>query len=251
MNRRVMYNRASCNLEGKPWDPSRKQVWFNEATGKWAGNDVPDFKADSNPKDHMGPFIMTPEGVARLFVPLAGMADGPFPEHYEPFESPIDNVLHPKQSNSPVAKQFKTDQDKLGTAEKFPYPCTTYRLTEHYHYWTKNNRMNMQLQPEPFVEMSEELAAKLQIKGGDRVKVSSARSIYYCKAMVTKRIKPLKVGDKEVYPVGLPIHWGYRGHGDGRQENERTPVNNLSPAVIDPNAFTPEFKGFLVNIEKA
>ena len=254
MNRRVMYNRASCNVEGKPWDPSRKQVWFNEATGKWGGNDVPDFKADSNPKDHMGPFIMTPEGVARLFVPLAGMADGPFPEHYEPFESPIANPLHAQQSNSPVAKKFKTELDKLGTADKFPYPCTTYRLTEHYHYWTKNNRMNVQLQPEPFVEMSEELAAKLGIKGGDKVKVTSARSAYYCKAMVTKRIKPLKVAgskDEYVYPVGIPIHWGYRGLGDGRPENERTPANLLSPTVIDPNAFTPEFKGFLVNIEKA
>jgi formate dehydrogenase major subunit len=251
MNRRVMYNRASCNVEGKPWDPSRKQVWFNAATGKWAGNDVPDFKADSDPKDHMGPFIMNPEGVGRLFVPLAPMADGPFPEHYEPFESPIANPLHAKQSSSPVAKKFKTELDKLGTADKFPYPCTTYRLTEHYHYWTKNNRMNMQLQPEPFVEMPEELAAKLQIKGGDKVKVISARSTYYCKAMVTKRIKPLKVGDKEVFPVGIPIHWAYQGHGDGRDEDKRTPVNMLSPAVIDPNAYTPEFKGFLVNIEKA
>jgi formate dehydrogenase major subunit len=254
MNRRVMYNRASCNLEGKPWDPSRKQVWFNEATGKWAGNDVPDFKADSNPKDHMGPFIMTPEGVARLFVPLAGMADGPFPEHYEPFESPIPNPLHASQSNSPVAKKFKSDLDKLGTADKFPYPCTTYRLTEHYHYWTKNNRMNVQLQPEPFIEMSEELATKLQIKGGDKVKVTSARSTYYCKAMVTKRIKPLKVAgskDEYVYPVGIPIHWGYEGVKETRPENERMTANMLSPAVIDPNAYTPEFKGFLVNIEKA
>jgi formate dehydrogenase major subunit len=256
MNRRVMYNRASCNLDGKPWDPSRKQVWWNEATGKWAGNDVPDFKADSNPKDHMGPFIMTPEGVARLFVPLAGLADGPFPEHYEPFESPVPNVLHASQSNSPVAKKFKTDLDTLGTVEKYKYPCTTYRLTEHYHYWTKNNRMNVQLQPEPFVEISQELADKLEIKGGDKVKVTSARGAYYCKAMVTRRIKPLKVaGSKEefVYPVGLPIHWGYEGAKEAltRPENERMTANMLSPAVIDPNAFTPEFKGFLVNIEKA
>jgi formate dehydrogenase major subunit len=253
MNRRVMYNRASCNLEGKPWDPTRKQVWWNEAQQKWVGNDVPDFKPDSKPKDHMGPFIMTPEGVARLFVPLAGLADGPFPEHYEPIESPVANLFHPKQSNSPVVKKFTTNEDKYGTADKFPYPATTYRLTEHYHYWTKNNRMNMELQPEPFVEMSEELAAKLGIKGGDKVKVSSARSTYYCKAMVTKRIKPLKIAGKDdvVYPVGIPIHWGYEGLGDGRPENERTNANLLSPTVVDPNAFTPEFKGFLVNIEKA
>jgi formate dehydrogenase-N alpha subunit len=259
MNRRVMYNRASCDLNGKPWDPSRKQVWWNEGTGKWAGNDVPDFKADSNPKDHMGPFIMNPEGLARFFVPLAAMADGPFPEHYEPVESPLVNPLHPNQSNSPVVKRYKTEMDKYGKPDKYPYPCTTYRLTEHYHYWTKNNPMNMQLQPEPFVEISEELAAKLGIKGGDRLKVSTARSnekegsgVYYAKAMVTKRIKPLKLTGKDelVYPVGIPIHWAYRGLRDGRPEDRRGGVNQLSPTAIDPNAYTPEFKGFLVNIEK-
>jgi formate dehydrogenase major subunit len=251
MNRRVMYNRASCDLSGKPWDPSRKQIWWNEATGKWGGNDVPDFKADSNPKDHMGPFIMTPEGLARLFVPLAGMADGPFPEHYEPFESPVANPLHPQQSNSPVARKFKSDLDKFGTPDKFPYVCTTYRLTEHYHYWTKNNPMNMQLVPEPFVEIPEELAKEKGINGGDKVKVTSARSTYYCKAMVTKRIKKMMIAGQEKYQVGIPIHWGYKGLADNRPENERTPANLLSPAVIDPNAYTPEFKGFLVNIEKA
>ena len=249
-NRRVMYNRASCNLEGKPWDPTRKQVWWNEAARKWVGNDVPDFKADSNPKDHMGPFIMNPEGVGRLFVPLAAMADGPFPEHYEPIESPVENPLHPKQSNSPVVKKYKTAADKYGEAKDYPYVCTTYRLTEQYHYWTKNNRMNMELQPEPFVEIPEELAAQLQIKGGDKVKVSSARSSYYCKAMVTKRIRKMTIAGKETFQVGIPIHWGYKGLPDGRLESERTPANLLSPTVIDPNAYTPEFKGFLVKIEK-
>jgi formate dehydrogenase major subunit len=245
-----MYNRASCNLEGKPWDPSRKQVWWNEAAGKWVGNDVPDFKADSDPKDHMGPFIMNPEGVGRLFVPLSAMADGPFPEHYEPIESPVANPLHPKQSNSPVVKKYKTSMDKYGDAKDYPIVCTTYRLTEQYHYWTKNNRMNMQLVPEPFVEIPEELAGQLQIKGGDRVKVSSVRNSYYCKAMVTKRIKKMTIAGKETFQVGIPIHWGYKGLGDGRQENERTPANLLSPTVIDPNAYTPEFKAFLVKIEK-
>jgi formate dehydrogenase major subunit len=249
-NRRVMYNRASCNLEGKPWDPTRRQVWWNEATGKWAGNDVPDFKVDSPPKDHMGPFIMNPEGVGRLFVPLAAMADGPFPEHYEPIESPVANQLHPKQSNSPVVKKYKTPLDKYGDPKDFPYICTTYRLTEQYHYWTKNNPMNMQLVPEPFVEIPEELAAQLQIKGGDKVKVSSIRNSYYCKAMVTKRIKKMTIAGEEKFQVGIPIHWGFKGLPDGRPEADRTPANLLSPTVIDPNAYTPEFKGFLVKIEK-
>ena len=107
----------------------------------------------------MGPFIMNPEGVGRIFVPLAGIADGPFPEHYEPIESPITNLLHPNQSNNPVVKKFTTPFDKFGTPEQgFNVVCTTYRLTEHYHYWTKNNPMNVQLIPEPFVEIPVELA---------------------------------------------------------------------------------------------
>jgi formate dehydrogenase major subunit len=197
---------------------------------------------------------MTPEGLARLFVPLAGLADGPFPEHYEPMESPVVNALHPKQSNSPVVKKFKTPLDKYATPKDgYNIVCTSYRLTEHYHYWTKNNPMNMQLVPEPFVEMSLELAEKLQIKGGDKVKVSSIRSTYYCKAMVTSRMKPMKLAgqDELVHQVGIPIHWGYMGLNDQRPEAERTPANLLSPTVIDPNAYTPEFKGFLVKIEKA
>src|SRR3989442_1770206 len=153
-NRRVLYNRASCDLNGKPWDASRRQVWWSEATQKWAGNDVPDFKADSNPKDHMGPFIMNPEGVGRIFAPLGAFAEGPFPEHYEPTESPIENPLHPGQSKNPVVKRFKTPDDKYGTPKDgYTIVCTTYRLTEHYHYWTKNNPMNVQLVPEPFVEI--------------------------------------------------------------------------------------------------
>src|SRR5256885_7348794 len=131
-NRRVMYNRASCDLEGKPWDPSRKQVWWNEATQKWAGNDVPDFKADSKPKDHMGPFIMNPEGVGRLFVPIGAVADGPFPEHYEPIESPIENPLHPQQSNNPIVKKFKTDADKYGTSKDYNIDRKSTRLNSSH-----------------------------------------------------------------------------------------------------------------------
>jgi formate dehydrogenase major subunit len=252
MNRRVLYNRASCDLTGKPWDPDRRQVWWNEAQKKWAGHDVPDFKADSAPKDHMGPFIMNPEGVGRLFVPLAGMADGPFPEHYEPMESPIANPLHAQQSNNPVVKKYKTDMDKYGTTEQgFTIVCTTYRLTEHYHYWTKNNPMNVQLVPEMFVEIPVELAGEIGIKGGDKVKVSSARGTYLAKAMVTKRIRPMTIDGKKVYQIGIPIHQGFRGIQEDAGKAPRTMANLLSPTVTDPNAYTPEFKGFLVKLEKA
>ncbi|HEU4930509.1 MAG TPA: formate dehydrogenase-N subunit alpha [Pyrinomonadaceae bacterium] len=251
-NRRVMYNRASCDLSGKPWDMERRQVWWNEAQQRWAGNDVPDFKADSKPSDHMGPFIMNPEGVGRIFAPLAAFADGPFPEHYEPVESPIANPLHPQQSNNPVAKKFNSDMDKFGTPDQgFNVVCTTYRLTEHYHYWTKNNRMNVQLVPEPFVEVPAQLADEMGIRGGESVRVTSARGHYIGKAMVTRRIKPMMIDGKKTYQIGIPIHWGYRGIAEDAGKTALLPANQLSPAAIDPNAYTPEFKGFLVKIEKA
>jgi formate dehydrogenase major subunit len=249
-NRRVLYNRASCDVDGKPWDATRKQVWWNEDQQKWVGNDVPDFKADSKPKDHMGPFIMNAEGVGRIFAPLGAFADGPFPEYYEPFESPIQNPLHPERTNNPVVTGLKTADDKYGTVKDYPVVCTTFRLTEHYHYWTKNNPMNVQLVPEPFIEIGAEMANDMGIRGGEKVKVSSARGEYIAKAMVTKRIKPMMIDGKKTYQIGIPFHWGYRGIAEDEGKTERMMVNLLTPTITDPNAHTPEFKGFLVKVEK-
>jgi formate dehydrogenase major subunit len=171
-------------------------------------------------------------------------------------ESPVDNPFHPKQSNSPIVKKYTTAHDKYGTPKDgYDVVCTTYRLTEHYHYWTKNNPANVQLVPEPFIEISEEMAREKNISGGDKLRVSSARGEYYGKAMVTKRIKALTIADKKVYPIGIPIHWAYRGIREdalGKTGNtiDLHPLNTLSPTAIDPNAYTPEFKGFLVKVEK-
>jgi formate dehydrogenase major subunit len=250
-NRRILYNRASCNPDGKPWDPDRKQIAWNETTGKWAGADVPDFKVDSPPKDHMGPFIMNAEGVGRLFAPIGVLADGPFPEFYEPVESPIKNPLHPDQSNNPLVKKFKTPYDKFGSPEEYSIVCTTYRLTEQYHYWTKNNPMNVQLIPEPFVEIPFELADEKGIRGTDLIHVISARGTYTAKAFVTRRLRPMMIDGKKVYQIGLPIHQGFRGIDEDEGRNARTPANLLTPTVTDPNAHTPESKGFLVKVEKA
>jgi len=250
-NRRVLYNRASCNVDGKPWDPSRKQVWWSEAAGKWVGSDVPDFKADSHPKEHLGPFIMNPEGVGRLFAPIGVLAEGPFPEHYEPIESPTKNLFHPEQSNNPLVKKFKSPYDKFGDPAEYSIVCTTYRLTEQYHYWTKNNPMNVQLIPEPFVEIPVELAEEKGIRGRDMIHVISARGTYTAKAFVTRRLKPMMIDGKKVYQIGLPIHQGFRGIPEDEGRDARTPANLLTPAVTDPNAHTPESKGFLVKIEKA
>jgi formate dehydrogenase major subunit len=251
-NRRVLYNRASCDADGKPWDSTRPQVWWNEGAQKWVGNDVPDFKADSKPTDHMGPFIMNAEGVGRIFAPLAAFADGPFPEFYEPIESPIDNLLHAGRTHNPVVTKFKDSDDKFGTPkEGYNVVCTTFRLTEHYHYWTKNNPMNVQLVPEPFIEMAAEMADEMGIRGGEKVKVSSARGDYIAKAMVTKRIKAMMIDGKKTYQIGIPFHWGYRGIAEDEGKTSRTLVNALTHTASDPNAHTPEFKGFLVKVEKA
>ena len=146
---------------------------------------------------------------------------------------------------------FTSDLDKIGSvAEGYNIVCTTYRLTEHYHYWTKNNPMNVQLVPEPFVEIPAELANDLGLRGGEKVKVSSARGQYIAKAMVTRRIKPMTVDGKKTYQIGIPIHWGYRGIAEDEGKTALNGANVLSPAVTDPNANTPEFKGFLVKLEK-
>jgi formate dehydrogenase major subunit len=242
-NRRILYNRASADPAGKPWDPKRKYVWWNGA--KWVGNDVPDFNVTSKPEEGMSPFIMNPEGVARLFA-TDKLADGPLPEHYEPIESPVANALHPKVKSTPAARIFPADRAKMGTAEEFPYAATTYRLTEHFHFWTKHTRIAAVLQPEAFVELDEVLASKKGIKSGDAIVVRSKRGRITAKAVVTKRIKPLKIGRKEVHTVGIPLHWGF----DGLTKPGHI-TNTLTPSVGDANTQTPEFKAFLVDVEKA
>ena len=150
-----------------------------------------------------------------------------------------------------MATTFKTQTDKYGKpVEDYNIVCTTYRLTEHYHYWTKNNPMNVQLVPEPFVEIPAELADEMGIRGGEKVKVSSIRADYIAKAMVTKRIKAMTVDGKKTYQIGIPIHWGYKGMAESEGRTSLMPANRLTPTAIDPNAYTPEFKGFLVKLEK-
>ncbi len=244
-NRRILYNRASADKNGKPWSENKKYVYWN---GKaWAGADVPDMRPNAAPEENVGSFIMNPEGVARLHA--IGMADGPFPEHYEPFETPIGvNPLHPdnpKAISNPAARVFKGDLEAFGKKEEFPYSATTYRLTEHFHTWTKHARLNAIVQPESFVEISEELAKEKNIRHGDQVKVSSNRGHIVTRAVVTKRIKPWNVNDQKVHLVGIPFHWGFKG-----QTKNGYLANTLSPFVGDANSQTPEFKAFLVNIEK-
>lgn len=241
-NRRILYNRASADQAGKPWDPKRQLIEWDGS--KWAGIDIADY-SNAAPESGVGPFIMQPEGLGRLFA-IDKMIEGPFPEHYEPFETPLGtNPLHPNVISNPAARIFDDDLKALGNAEKFPYVGTTYRLTEHFHFWTKHAHLNAVIQPEQFVEIGERLAEKKGIKAGDMVKVSSNRGYIKAKAVVTKRIRTLKVDGREIDTIGIPIHWAFQG-----LTRKGFIANTLTPFVGDANTQTPEFKAFLVNVEK-
>jgi formate dehydrogenase major subunit len=239
-NRRILYNRASADVHGKSWDPSRKLIEWDGA--KWSGYDVPDIAPTAKP-ELVQPFIMNEEGTARLWC-RGLMTDGPFPTHYEPFESPVVNLVAPAIRGNPAARLYKDDLAAFGTASEFPYIATSYRLTEHFHFWTKHSKINAVLQPEFFVEIGEELAKEKGIEKDGVVRVWSKRGSVHAKAVVTKRIKPLLVDGKLLHVVGIPLHWGFMGAA-----KKGFGPNSLTPVVGDANTETPEFKAFLVNIE--
>jgi formate dehydrogenase major subunit len=246
VNRKIIYNRASCNPEGKPYNPKRKLLeWVGD---KWVG-DVPDgpWPPMANKEKGKYPFIMKPDGVASLFGP--GMVEGPFPEHYEPWEGPLAKHPLSGRRNNPSMTFFKSDLDKVANADaKFPYVATSYSCTEHWcSGFTRWQPWLLEAMPQSYVEISEKLAGELGIKNGERVKVSSVRGTITTVAMVTKRMTPFQVEGKTVHEVGIPFNYGWRWP-DGTQDDS---TNLLTPAVGCPNTFCPEYKAFMVNITKA
>lgn len=245
VNRRIIYNRASVDLNGVPWDKEHPVIWWQyKGAEKWVG-DVPDGgwpPINVDPKATKWPFIMKPEGFARLFG--FGRADGPLPEHYEPWESPVDNIISSQQIN-PAIKIWRPEE--RGTPDKYPIACSTYRVSEHWQggQMTRNMPWVIEAQPEPFCEMSEELAAEKGIVNGEKVIVESARGQVTVVAMVTKRIKPFQMNGRQVHQVGIPWHWGYTGLSTGDS------ANVLTPHIGDANTTIPEFKAFLVDVRKA
>jgi len=248
VNRRIIYNRASCDMEGKPFNPKKPVIWWTGT--KWMG-DVPD---GAQPPGEIYPFIMQRGGVGRLFG--LGMADGPMPEHYEPLECTIKNLLSKTQTN-PVIKRWDIDGSEMSKAAtygselciQFPFVATTYRVTEHWQagQMTRWLPWLAEAMPESFIELSEELAGEKAIKNGEEVLVSSVRAPkgIKVKAIVTKRLRPFKLDGQTVHVVGLPWHWGYKGLATGPITNE------LTPSIGDANTMIPEYKAFLVNVKKA
>ncbi len=253
VNRRIIYNRASCNPKGQPYNEKRWVVKWDAEGKKWVG-DVPDgpWPPLQNPdgsqrEDGRYPFIMTKEGFAQIYGP--GLNDGPFPEHYEPLECPVEKNAFGKQLMNPTAPVYGTDADAHFTCDpRYPYVCTTYRVSEHWQtgLMTRPQPWLLELQPQMFVEISEELAKLKGFKNGERIKVSSARGSVECTTIVTKRFKPFKISGTVVHEVGIPWHFGWRWPDSGKEES----ANLLTPSTGDPNTRIPETKAFMVNVAK-
>jgi formate dehydrogenase major subunit len=239
VNRRIIYNRASVDLNGNPWDEEDFVIrWSGDG---WEG-DVPDGGwPPMNLEGTRYPFIMKPEGFAHVFGP--GRVDGPFPEHYEPLESPIINPLSGTQHN-PTIVVWRPEE--IADPSDYPIVCTTYRVTEHWQagQMTRNLPWLVELMPQMFVEISEELAGELGIKNAELVTVESVRGKIQGVAIVTKRFKPFQLNGKTVHQIGVPWHWGFQGLCVGDS------ANKLSPHVGDANTMIPEFKAFLVRVKK-
>jgi len=254
VNRRIIYNRASVDLHGKPWDTEHPVIsWDPNAKGGkggWTG-DVPDggwppmLKPDGtlNPKTKY-PFIMKPEGHGRIFGP--GRADGPFPEHYEPLECPVEKNAFSDQLINPTAPTYSTDEDVYRTCDpRYPIVGTTYRVSEHWQtgVMTRWQPWLLETQPQLFVEMSNELAKLKGIKNGQKVIVESARGKVKAVAIVTHRFRPFNVEGNVIHQVGLPWHFGWVHPKDGGDS-----ANLLTPSTGDPNTRIPETKAFMVNV---
>ena len=263
VNRRIIYNGASVDPQGNPWDSSRAVIKWNGE--KWVG-DVPD--GVGNPGKGRPPFIMKPDGVGNLYGP--GLADGPFPEHYEPLECPVEkNLLSPQKSN-PAIKRFDkegvgSDMDLYsGVAScdpRFPFVCSTYRVSEHWQtgVLTRWCPWLAEMQPGMFVEIGMELANEKGIKNGDRCIVSSARGEVECSAIVTPRFKPFNIDGNTIHEVGIPWHYGWittkdRTYNPGDKKAEvfthGDAANLLTPTIGDANTMIPETKAFMANVVK-
>jgi formate dehydrogenase major subunit len=255
MNRRILYNRASADPEGRPWSERKKLVWWDPGQGKWTGLDVPDFK-DDKPPDYVPPegaegpdalrgdepFIMQADGKGWLFAPT-GLTDGPLPTHYEPHESPVENLLYEQRAN-PARQVMERDDNRYnptdgepGTAI-FPYVLSTYRIAEHHTAGGMSRFLPYlsELAPEPFVEVSPELAAERGLEHNGWATIVSERTAIEARVMVTDRMVPLTIDGRTLHQVGLPYHWGRNGLATGDS------ANDLFPLVLDSNVHISEFK---------
>jgi formate dehydrogenase major subunit len=257
-DRRILYNRASAAPDGRPWSDRKKLVWWDDSSKKWTGLDSPDFAATKRPDYQPAagatgdaalpgdkPFLLHPDGMGWLWVP-SGLKDGPLPTHFEPFESPIRNPLYPDTQTNPPADPRAGPENVYADSPdpRFPYVLTTYRLTEHHTAGGMSRTLPhlAELQPEMFCEISPQLAAECDLRHGEWVTVVTPRGLIEARAMVTPRLRPLRIHGKLVHQVGLPYHWGYRGLVRGDAANDLVAISQ------EPNVRIMESKGMLCNV---
>lgn len=258
LNRRILYNRASADPEGKPWSERKAYVWWDPEAGEngeWVGHDVPDFEKTKPPSyrspegadgvaaiEGIDPFIMQGDGKGALYVPQ-GLIDGPMPTHYEPVESPFRNPLYGQQAN-PTRKEYHREDNLMNPApperhsEIFPFVFTTSRLTEHHTAGGMSRYLEhlAELQPEMFVEVSPALAEERGLEHMGWCHVVTARSAVEGRVLVTERLRPLKVEGRTVHQVWMPYHWGSGGKVTGDS------TNDLFGISLDPNVLIQESK---------
>jgi formate dehydrogenase major subunit len=257
MNRRILYNRASADPQGRPWSEAKRYVWWDPEARKWTGDDVPDFKADM-PPDYVpaegaraedalrgdDPFIMQPDGRGWLFAPT-GLADGPLPAHYEPVESPVRNLLYSRESN-PAAQRIWHRENPIHPSESdvFPYVFTTYRLTEHHTAGGMSRTLPYlsELQPEFFCEVSPALARERGLDHAGWATLVTARGAIEARVLVTDRMRPLTVARRTVHQIGIPYHWGPLGYSQGE------PGNELVALALDSNVHIGDCKASTCDI---
>jgi formate dehydrogenase major subunit len=245
LNRRIIYNRASVDLDGNPRNPNRPLIQWDAAGKRWTG-DVPDNAVPPMGTNGVYPFIMKPDGVASIFG--SGLKDGPFPEHYEPLECPIEKNLMSNQRINPVIKIFEGGPDKFLTCDpRYPFVCSTYRVTEHWQTGVLTRWLPWLIEAEPqmFCELSLELAKLREIKNGDRVSVETPRGKVEAVAIVTSRLKPFNIAGQTIHQIGIPWHFGWLQPKDGGES-----ANLLTPTIGDPNTMIPESKAFMANVRK-
>ncbi|NBD12769.1 molybdopterin-dependent oxidoreductase [Corallococcus sp. Z5C101001] len=258
-NRRLLYNRASADVDGKPWSERKRYVWWDAEARRWTGEDVPDFIADRPPEYRPpegatglatlagnDPFLMQADGKGWLFAP-SGLMDGPLPTHYEPMESVVPNPLHAQQC-SPTREEWRRGDNPYHRAwgdPRYPYLVTTYRLTEHHTAGGMSRWLSWlsELQPEMFCEISPELAREKGLANGGWCTLLTARGDIECRALVTERLRPLRVKGAWVHQIGLPYHWGVTGRVRGDAANE------LTSFVADQNVDIQESKVFTADLK--
>ena len=256
-DRRIIYNRASASPTGEPWSDRKKLVWWDSAQRKWTGDDEPDFPVEKSPDfrptgNETGldaipgdaAFILHEDGLGWLHV-AKGLQDGPLPTHYEPLESPVKNALYSRDTN-PVVNWFTRDENKFAPPgdPRFPFVLTTYRLTEHHTAGGMSRFLShlAELQPELFAEMSPELAAELKIENGDSISIVSLRGAIEARALVSRRMQPMRLAGKTVHQIAVPFHFGTAGPVTGSAANDLVPISG------EPNVTIMEAKALACNV---